>query len=234
MTLNLTVRQFNDLVKYLKRLDDIGDDFYLYKDALLPSVRNAKNRPGKHIVRSKIPTMPEYDDILYGIANLSDASKELGDVRGKKEILYIEQTELGIWVTVNDLTVRLAGVYTEEQKDIVSATAPTAGFDEYLNMVSFIQISTEELNAMKQGDILSLEDDRHTTKVRIAKDLLRLKGVSRLSLPVDYTVGYHIMSPIPSDGVIVIGSASTSGVLTLHFVSPIIEAIHYYTFSPFY
>lgn len=232
--LNLSVKQFNELVKYLKRLDDIGDDFYLYKDVLLPSVRNDKNRPGKHIIRSKIPTLPEYDEVLYGIANLSETSKILGDVRGKKNILHMEQTEEGIWITVNDLTVQLAGTYSKENEVIVQSTAPTGCFDEYLNVVSFTQIPHEELNAMKRGDILCLEDDRHTTKVRIAKDLFRLKGVSRLSLPVDYAVGYHISSPVADAGTIVIGNTSTNGMLTMHFVSPVIEVLHYYTFSPFY
>lgn len=232
--INLSVKQFNELVSYLKRLDDIGDDFYLKKDVIIPSVRTSKNRPGKHVVRSKIPMLPEYDGIVYGIAKLSETSKELGDVKGRKTTLYIEQTEEGIWITINNLTKQLAGIYGEEDKDIVSATAPVGEFDEYLGTTTFTQLTHESLNAMKRGDIICLEDDRHTTKVRIARDLFRLKGVSRLSLPVAYTVGYHVQSPVPNEDVLVIGNSNNNGMLTLHFMSPVIEAIHYYTFSPFY
>ena len=234
LIIDLSIKQFNELVKFLKRLDDIGDDFYLYKDVLIPSIRNEKNRPGKHVVRSMIPTSPQYGDIVYGVAELSKISKELGYVKGKKTTLYIEQTEEGIWVTINELTKQLAGIYSEEDQDMVSATGPTGTFEDYLSVASFTEISQEELNRMKQGDIICLEDDRHTTKVRIAKDLFKLKGVSRLSLPVDYRVGYHISSPIGNADTIVIGNAGGNGMLTMHFVSPVIEALHYYTFSPFY
>lgn len=230
---NLTVKQFNELVKYLKRLDDLGDDFYLHKDAILPSVRTPKNRPGKHIIRSRIPTLPEYDDIVYGIAKLSETSRDLGDVKGKKTTIFMEQTEKGIWITINDLTKQLAGVYGEEDQDMIAATAPTGTFDEYLKVVEFKSISQDALNDMKRGDILCLEDDRHTTKVRIARDLFKLKGVSRLTIPVNYEVEYHVSSPVPASDTVVIGS-SKNGMLTLHFMSPVIEALHYYTFSPFY
>ena len=234
---NLTIKQFNELVKYLKRLDDIGDDFYLVGDMILPSVRTPKNRPGKHLVRSRIPTLPEYDCVIYGIAKLSETSHALGDVKGKKQSIYIEQTERGIWITVNDLTVRLAGIFDDEDKELVEQTAPNKDkFDDYLAEYNdWVEIPTETLNYIKQGNVLIMEDDRHTTRVRFARGEFKLKGVSRLTQPVDYSVSVHITSPIPDPETIVIGSSGPSnGTLAMHFTSPIIEAIHYYAFSPFY
>lgn len=232
----MTIKAFNELVKYLKRLDDLGDDFYLVGDMILPSVRTSKNRPGKHVIRSMIPSLPEYKDVIYGIANLSETSKILGSVSGKKHTLRIDQTEEGIWITANDTKVRLAGIFGEEDKDIVSQTAPNKEcFDEYLADADWTEIPHETLNDLKRGGVLTMEDDRHTTRIRIGKDLFKLKGVSRLSVPVDYTASLHIMSPVPDTNTIVIGNSSSRyGMLSIHFKCPIIEAVHYYTFSPFY
>lgn len=232
--INLSIKEFNALVKYLKRLDDIGDDFFLKSDIISPSVRSKVNRPGRHIVRSCIPTLEEYDETLYGISRLSETSKLLGDIKGKKETLYMEQTDRGIWIVVNDLRVQLAGIYEHDDKDIADEIAPNKfSFDDYINEKDWSEISNDWLNRIKQGDVMTVEDDRKTTYVRIAKDLFKLKGVSRLSAPVDYTAAINILSPESSEDILVVGS-NCHGTLSIYMKSPVIECIHYYLFTPFH
>lgn len=232
--INLSITEFNNLVKHLKRLDDIGDDFFLKNDIACPSIRCDKNRPGKHVVRSMIPMSDKYRDTLYGIAKLSETSKLLGDVKGKKTSLFIEQNEKGIWINANDLRCQLAGTYSEEDSRIVDTLAPTMNcFDDYLSH-EWVQMPIEHLTSIKRGDVVTYEDERKSTYVRVARSLFPLRGVTRLTAPVDYTAEFYISSPTTTDGdTLVIGSADR-GVLEIHVTYPVIEAVHFYMFMPFH
>ena len=229
----LSIKQFNELVKYLKRLDDIGDDFFLKNDIICPSVRTDSNKPGKHIVRSRIPTSTDYENVLYGIAKLSETSKILGDIKGKKQYICLEQNETSIWIVVNDLRLQLAGTYGDGDPLIDELAPKYTVFDEYMGDYEWREISNEWLTRIKHGDVMTVEDENKTTYVRIARDLFKLRGVSRLSAPVDYTAHIHIISPESNESTIVIGS-SMHGTLALHVNNPIIESIHYYLFTPFH
>lgn len=229
--IQLTIRQFNDLVKYLKRLDDIGDAFFLKNDIILPSVREPKNRPGKHVVRGEIPILPEYRSVIYGISKLSETSKLLGEVKGKKQVLFIEEDETGIWVTVNDTTVQLAGVYTEEE-DLTYAPAEET-FSDFVVNKPWVPIPTPILQDIKEGHPYTMEDADRTTYVRIARDLFKLRGVSKTKDPVNFAVRAHIVSPLSSTERIVINQGDF-GTLELHVKYNVIECVHQYMFSPFH
>lgn len=231
----LTIRQFNDLVKYLKRLDDLGDDFFLVNDVIIPSIRTKENMPGKHIVKSYIPTLSEFDGTLYGIANLSNTSKLLGDVKGKKTLLELEQTTSGIWITINDLRVQLAGVYSNEDMGTLTDIISTDNwFKDYLEGYDWTELPINQLEEIKHGTMVTLEDDRRTTFVRIGRDLFKLRGVSRITAPVNYIAEFHIVSPVSSAEVVTIGNNTHKGTLLLHVTTPIIESVHTYLFSPFH
>ena len=232
--INLSIAEFNNLVKYLKRLDDIGDDFFLKNDIICPSVRTEKNRPGKHIVRSMIPTSDKYEDVLYGVARLSETSKLLGDIKGKKQSLFIEQSEDGIWINANDLRCQLAGVYNDEDETLVESLAPAMkNFDDYLRH-EWMEIPLEHLIAIKNGDVITYEDDRKSTYVRVARDLFPLRGVTRRTAPVDHTAELYISSPETTDGKTLVIGSSDKGVLEIHVTYPVIEVIHFYMFMPFH
>ena len=229
--IQLTIRQFNELVKYLKRLDDIGDDFFLKNDIIIPSIREPKNIPGKHVVRGEIPILPEYRSIVYGISKLSETSKILGDVKGKKQVLFLEENEKGIWVTVNDTTLQLAGVY-KENDDLTYAPTEEA-FSDFIVNKGWATIPTSILQCVKQGHPYTMEADDHTTYVRIARDLFKLRGVSRTKDPVNFSANVHIVSPLSSPERIVINQGSF-GTLELHVIYNVIECVHQYLFSPFH
>lgn len=229
--IQLTIKQFNELVKYLKRLDDIGDDFFLKNDIIVPSIREPKNRPGKHIVKGEIPILPEYREIVYGISRLSETSSILGDVKGKKQVLFVEEDETGIWITINDTTVQLAGVYSEEE-DLEYAPSEEQ-FSDFIVNKPWRVIPTEILNNIKQGHPYDLEDDEHTTYVRIARDSFKLRGVTRTKDPVNFSANVRVVSPLSSPDRIVINQ-SPYGLLEIHAIYNVIECVHQYTFSPFH
>lgn len=232
--INLSISEFNNLVKYLKRLDDIGDDFFLKNDIICPSVRTEKNRPGRHIVRSMIPTSDKYENTLYGIAKLSETSKILGDIKGKKHSLFIEQNEDGIWINASDVRCQLAGVYNDEDEPLVKTLAPSMNrFDDYLAH-EWTEIPVDHLTCIKNGDVMTYEDDRKSTYVRVARDLFPLRGVTRRTAPVDYTSELYISSPTTTDGETLVIGSSDKGVLEIHVTYPIIEVIHFYMFMPFH
>ena len=245
MVKSLRAGQFNQLVSFLKRLDDIGDDFFLHGDVICPSVRGPANFPGMHFVRSEIPTSDKYANVIYGVANLNQITTEMGNIKGKKDLIEIEQTDLGIWVTCNYNKWQLAGIYSPDiidengksQAEIAQALCPTENrFDTYLNSVEWKSLPVEMVDSIRRGSVCTLEDDRNTTFVRFGKDQLKLKGVVRTDLPVKFSLDVYIQSPESSEDTIVISSLSGglgSGTLMIHMTDPTIECIHYYKYSPF-
>lgn len=228
--IDLTTKEFNELVKYLKRLDDIGDNFFLKNDIICPSTICEQNKPGKHVVRGIIPILPEYEDVIFGIADLSETSRALGDIKGRKTEIYMEESHDGIWIYVNGVSYRLAGVYVGEDTELAPEEKH---FDDYLERHSWTEIPNEMLTRIKRGDVHTLEDANKTTYVRVGRDLFKLKGVSRLSAPVDYKAFCYISSPISSPETLVIGN-SGYGTFELHTIYPIIESISFYLFDPFH
>ena len=232
--INLSIKEFNELVKFLKRLDDIGDDFFLKNDIISPSIKCEKNTPGKHIVRSRIPTSDKYKDMIYGIGMLSHVSKELGEIKGKKHSIFIEQDDTGIWINVNDTRLQLAGFYEDEDIPLVNQLAPAQdNFDEYLNR-DWVTMPQEHLASIKKGDVITYEDDRKTTYVRVARSLFPLRGVTRLTAPIDYTAELYISSPKTTNGDTIVIGSSEYGTVEIHVVYPMIEVIHSYLFTPFH
>lgn len=240
----LTPGKFNDIVKFLKRLDDIGNDFFLYGDVIVPSVRYPENFPGMHIVRSELPYYDEYKDTLYAIFKLGETSSEMGDIKGKKVLIEYEQNETGIWIRVNDHQWQLAGIYSNDieedgrsQAEIAESLKPQSNeFETYMNSVEWTSIPTEIIDQIRNGSVCTLEDERKTTYVRFGKDALKLKGVSRKDMPSKFTLDVSIISPLSSEDTIVVSTLSgglDSGTLMIHMDDPTIECIHYYKFSPF-
>lgn len=230
--ISLTIRQFNNLVRFLKRLDDIGDAFYLVGDVICPCVRCAENKPGLHFVRNVIP-IEQKSDVIYGIANLFETSKILGDVKGKKVMLFIDQSDDEIWVTANDVRVKLAERYTDEQ--IGDNPVPNGSFDALMGTSEFVQIPANILNSIKDGKVATFEDARKTTYVRLGKDLFKLRGSTRFGVPVKYEAGICIISPVSDENTLAINiSGDNMGTVIIHFIEDFIEALHFYKFSPYH
>lgn len=245
MKTKLTAGEFNRMTQYLKRLDDIGDDFFLYGNVICPSVRSAANFPGMHIVRAELPLFDEYKDRLYGIFKLNQTSTEMGDAKGKKTLLEFEQTEAGIWITCNENKWQLAGIYSPDiideqgnsQAEIADTLKPANNdFETYMDANEWSSLTPEMVESIKMGNVCILEDERKTTYVRFGKDILKLKGAVRKDLPAKFTLDVNIVSPISSEDTIVVSTLSgglDSGTLMIHMEDPVIECIHYYKYSPF-
>lgn len=244
MIRELTPGEFNRITRYLKRLDDIGDDFFLYGDVICPSIRNASNFPGMHIVMSDLPTFDQYKDVLYGIFNLNKTSTEMGEVKGKKLRILFEQTDVGIWIELNEHRWQLAGIYSKEleedghsQAEIADSLKPVNNkFKTYMESVEWHTLDSDSVNAIKNGSVCVLEDERRTTYVRFGKDILKLKGQVRRDLPAKFSLDVCIISPESSEDIIVVNLMSgglSSGTMMIHMMDEVIECIHYYKYSPF-
>ena len=246
MITKLTAGEFKDITAFLKRLDDIGDDFFLYGDVICPSIRTEMNKPGMHIVRADLPLFDEYKDVLYGIYRLNQTSTEMGDVKGKKITLEFEQTELGIWITCNDQRWQLAGRYSADiideesgnsQVEIAESSKPANNdFEKYMESTTWSSLTPSMIENIKMGNVCTLEDERKTTYVRFGKDVLKLKGTVRRDLPAKFTLDVSIISPLSSEDTIVVSTLSgglDSGTFMIHMTDPTIECIHYYKYSPF-
>lgn len=245
MKKKLTPGEFNNIVKFLKRLDDIGDDFFLYGDVICPSVRVKENFPGMHLVRADLPLFGEFENVIYAMFKINETSTDMGNVKGKKILIEYEQTERGIWITLNDNVWQLAGTYSPDvidengrtQAEIAETLCPKSNkFDSYMDSVEWSEIPTDTINIIKNGSICTLEDERKTTYVRFGRDALKLKGATRKDMPAKFSLDVSIQSPLSSEDTLVVSTVSggmDSGTLMLHMLDPVIECIHYYKYSPF-
>lgn len=244
MIRKLTPGEFNSIVKFLKRLDDIGDDFFLYGNVIVPSVRCPANFPGMHIVRSDLPLFEEYKETLYAMYRIGPSSAEMGEAKGKKVLIELEQNEVGIWIRLNENQWQIAGIYSTEadedgqsQAEIAEQLKPKSNdFEVYMNSVEWSVVPPNIIEDIKNGSVCTLEDERKTTYVRFGKDVLKLRGSIRRDMPAKFTLDVSIVSPLSSEDVIVVNTMSgglDSGTLMIHMEDQTIECIHYYKFSPF-
>lgn len=195
---NLSSKELTAYIDFLKRMKELGNDFLIKGNMWIPSIKTSSNTPGLHIGRdvmlSNYYESPEYGYRKYTCSHLEETIESLKTLKGRRTDIMFEMTDSEMSLYVNGCQWVVASQYLEDTVDFCPSFSM---FEDILDKYScWTEISYDTLDALIAGHPVTIkgtvEDSGEETSVRLAKKLMKLRGVG--CRKVDHTGEYTLIN----------------------------------------
>lgn len=225
------------ILRFLRRLGTIHDQWLVCGDIWVPAERLAKTRPGVHLTRNpQIQLNVDCADRIYKTKPIGEIMTEFESLEGKVKNAFLIQNMEMITLEISfrdsgDVLIVLATlVVNDEDKKRYPMMLRDITFQGFMeNQGYWTELKEDVLMAIKKGNVFQIEDNGFVL-ARLVRNMFKLRGRSeRVNADIDYTAKYCI---ILKPGKRTEGILGSIGFL-LYVNYGFIEAISYYINIPY-
>ena len=224
VSIQMKCKEFDGYTSFLSRLANIGTEFILKNDVLIPLNRAVKDGGpinGKHLVKDPLFTDEESIYVKDGVYKITDLSRLVDSFKSikedkscgkdKRKLIQYHRNKNEIYVTFADGDRYLIGEYIPTEKLDERTTLTANGVTNYQDIMdsfdessdAFMKLTEADLINIRNGELLNIDKNIYNVNAstRIAKSLFRMAGTTRIGTPISNSASIMFYEPQTFGGV---------------------------------